>query len=298
MDLTSILCPTDFSEASVHAAQQAGSIAGYYGSRITALHVITPMALAATGAATSTEEAAEVERARQRVEAQFGAATRAGLDVKVLVDVGSPAKLILERAAGLPAGLVVMGTHGASGFEHLILGSVTEKVLRKATCPVLTVPPRVQSTSRIPFARVLCAVDFSEASLGATQYASSLAQESGAGLTLLHVLEWPWGEPPAPRFEELPLEQALPLAEFRRYCMTSAEKRLESLIPEDFPGSRAAARVCSGTPHAQILSVAAEEQSDLIVIGVRGRSAMDLAFFGSTANHVVRGATCPVLTLR
>jgi nucleotide-binding universal stress UspA family protein len=64
-------------------------------------------------------------------------------------------------------------------------------VLRKARCPVLTVPPRAQATSRLPFRRVLCAIDFSEASLGALQFAASLIQESGAALTLLHVLEWP-----------------------------------------------------------------------------------------------------------
>lgn len=58
------------------------------------------------------------------------------IHLDVLIDVGQPAGLILERAANLPADLVVMGTHGTSGFQHLLLGSVTEKVLRKATCPV------------------------------------------------------------------------------------------------------------------------------------------------------------------
>ena len=75
--------------------------------------------------------------------------------------------MILDRAASLPADLIVMGTHGAGGFQHLVLGSVTEKVLRQAACPVLTVPPRAQATSRLPFSRLLCAVDFSDVSLAA-----------------------------------------------------------------------------------------------------------------------------------
>ena len=81
-------------------------------------------------------------------------------------------------------------------------------MLRKATCPVLTVPARAQATSQLPFRRLLCAVDFSEWSLEALKLAVSFAQESGAALTLLHVLEWPWHEPPPPVFDDLPIAQA------------------------------------------------------------------------------------------
>ena len=116
------------------------------------------------------------------------------------------------RSSRSPAAdLIVMGTHGRGGFQHLVLGSVTERVLRRAVCPVLTVPPRAQSTSRLTFRRLLCAIDFSESSMAALRFALSLAQESEARLTMLHVLEWPWEEPPPPRLEELPVEQAAAL---------------------------------------------------------------------------------------
>ena len=78
----------------------------------------------------------------------FSRAAAAGIDVDALVEVGTPATCIVETATRAHASLVVMGTHGASGFEHLVLGSVTEKVVRKAPCPVLTVPPRAQATSK------------------------------------------------------------------------------------------------------------------------------------------------------
>ena len=191
-----------------------------------------------------------------------------------------------------------MGTHGASGFEHLVLGSVTEKVLRKASCPVLTVPPAAQATSRLPFRHVLCAIDFSDSSLAALPLAVSLATESDAALTLLHVLDWPWEEPPPPVIEELPFQQGVALAEFRRYREAGARKRLESLIPDPLPTSRVTTRLGNGKPHARILQIAAQEQTDLIVIGVHGRNPVDLALFGSTTNQVVRRATCPVLTWR
>ncbi len=160
-------------------------------------------------------------------------------------------------------------------------------------------PPRAQAPSRLPFQRVLCAVDCSDSSLGALQDAFSLAEESGAVLTVLHVLEWPWEEPPPPRLEELPFEQAAALAEYRRYCETTATARLESLVPDSARALRSPViRLRSGKPYVQILDVAAEEHSDLIIVGVRGRKPLDVTLFGSTTNQLVRRARCPVLTLR
>jgi nucleotide-binding universal stress UspA family protein len=297
MKIERILCPADFSDASAHAIEQAIAIAGWYQARVVALHVLSPIALAVPGLTSSGDSMAEtaVEHLRRDTAALFGAATAAGIGVDVLVDAGQPARQILDRAATLPA----MGTHGTSGFEHVVLGSVTEKVLRSATCPVLTVPPRAQAMCRLPFKRLLCAVDFSDSSLTAVQYACSLAQESDASLTLLHVLEWPWEEPPPPVLQELPFEQAAALAEFRRYCEKSAVARLDSLVPEYAPaGHRPVARLSNGKPYVQIVEIAAEERSDLIVMGVRGRGALDMTLFGSTTNQVVRRAKCPVLTLR
>ena len=303
MDIKRILCPIDFSDASAHAIDQAVVIAGWYKARITALHVCSPMLLSVPGLGMSGRgEAAgdtDTERLRNEAAAHCEAATTAGIGLDVLIDIGQPAGHILERANSLPADMIVMGTHGTTGFAHLVLGSVAEKVLRKATCPVLTVPPRAQTTSRLPFKRLLCAVDFSDSSLTALQYALSLALESEAGLTILHVLEWPWEEPPPPWLEELPIAQGFALAEYRRYCEKSATARLESLVPDRVRASRPpATRLRNGKPYVEILHVAIEENSDLIIIGVRSRNPLDVSLFGSTANQVVRRATCPVLTLR
>jgi nucleotide-binding universal stress UspA family protein len=291
MKVARILCPVDFSDASSHAIALSSLVAGYYGASMTALHVVTPVAISLS------EEAGEIARLRRLATEECGAATAKGVALDVLVAVGAPAAVILDRAASLPADLIVMGTHGTSGFQHLVLGSVTEKVLRRAACPVLTVPPRAHAASQLPFRRVLCAVDFSDASLDAVGSALSLAGQSGSALTLLHVIEWPWGEPPPPHMEELPAAQRAALAEFRRYLEESARKRLESLLPASAP-FRCEARLRNGKAYVQILDVAAEERADLIVMGVRGRSPVDLAVFGSTTNQVVRQAPCPVLMLR
>ena len=298
VSINRVLCPIDFSESSTHALEQAAAIASWYKARLIALHVYGPL-VPVPGLPVDRAPDSELQRSCNETSLFVESVLGSGTAVDVVVDVGHSVRAILERADRLPADLIVMGTHGASGFERLLLGSVTEKILRKATCPVLTVPPRAHITSRLPFARVLCAVDFSEWSVAAVELASSVAQQSGATLELLHVVEWPWEEPPAPLFADLPREQAAALLEFRRYVTATATRRLESLVPAETRDRCAmTTKICHGKPYVEILRVAAETATDLIVLGVHGRKLIDVAMFGSTTNHVVRRATCPVVTLR
>ena len=296
-----ILCPVDFSAVSHHAIDHAVAIARWYKASITGLHVCNPMFMPVPGLPAAEERVTEVELKRVHAEtlACFESARATGVSVDVLIDIGPAAHQILDRAATLPANLIVMGTHGTSGFEHLVLGSVTEKVLRKAPCPVLTVPPRAEAASGAPFRRLLCAVDFSDWSLTALELACSLAQESHAGLTIVHVIEWPWHEPPPPQLSDMPPEQAAALAEYRRYLEQSATARLKALTSDGVPDQcPTTLRIVHGKSYVEILRVAAEDHADLIVAGVHGRNAIDLMLFGSTTNQLVRHATCPVLTLR
>jgi nucleotide-binding universal stress UspA family protein len=290
VEIHRILCPSDFSEASAHAVDQAIVLADGYKAKIIALHAVSPL--------TSAVEATVMDECHDRLRACFDRAMKAGIAVDVEIALGLPIHRILDRASSLAADVIVMGTHGTSGFERFMLGSVTEKVLRKATCPVLTVPPRAHATSRLPFKQLLCAVDFSDASAVAVEWALSLAQTSDARVTLLHVLEWPWHEPPAPDMSQLPREQGEALMAFRHYTEGSANHRLESLLPQKVTAPQATTRLRNGKPWAEILDVARDEHSDLIVMGVRGRNPVDLTLFGSTANQVVRMASCPVLTLQ
>jgi nucleotide-binding universal stress UspA family protein len=184
-----------------------------------------------------------------------------------------------------------MGTHGLSGFERFMLGSVAEKVLRKATCPVMTVPPASVTATKIPYARLLCPVDFSDSSLAALRFAYSLAQEANANLTILHVFDWPVDD-------ELLVER-FDASEFRRHVEEGARKRLEALVTEEVrQWCTPSTKMAYGKPYREILAEAEREGADLIVIGVRGRNPLDVTVFGSTTNQVVRRASCPVLTLR
>lgn len=294
-NIRQILCPIDLSDPSRHALDHARVLAQWYKARITVLHVCNPIVTSADFAvigmvppAVLTEP--ERESARQQVLECIGGQHMADMDV--FIDSGQAVSGILARASALPADLIVIGTHGIGGFEHLLLGSVTEKVLRKAACPVLTVPPRPRTTSKLPFKRLLCPVDFSEPSLAALELALSLAQEGSADLTILHVFERSADEEPL-------ANRPIVAPEYLREVETEFTARLHALVPRNVGGScRPQARTSHGKPYREILGIATEDRADLIVMGVHGRNALDLMLFGSTTNQIVRRATCPVLTLR
>ena len=296
--LTRILCPIDFSDASRHALEHALVVAQWYEASIVGLHVFNPayapvggIGLPQDGGTVFASPAAS-SRLRIQLDEAFAAAVAAGVQVETVVEEGSPTEQILGGIGRHRADLIVMGTHGVSGFERLLLGSVTEKVVRKAGCPVLTVPPRAQSRSRLPFRRILCPIDFSPPSAAALARALSMAQEAEAELLLLHVLEWPIGREPA----ALP---AFNLAEFHVFREQEAAAELERIIPLSVRDwCTPSTHLVHGKPYEQILAMAGDRGVDLIVIGVHGRGALDVALFGSTTNQVIRGARCPVLTIR
>ena len=296
-----ILCPIDFSDGSQHAIQYATALARLHKSVLTVLHVAPApfMTPALPSLDRSATDVAEIRRLGAEAATLFESATQAGIKVEVLIESGQPARQILTRAAAVPADVIVLGTHGASGFEHLMLGSVAEKVLRKATCPVFTVPPHAQFTTGAMFKKLVCAVDFSEWSLAALDEACALAGDARGSVTAVHVIEWPWHEPPAPHLEGLPPEQAAALLDYRRYMETMAKSRLDAVTEDVGRGRcRIETRVAHGKPYAELLCAVEREHADLIVIGVHGRSALDVFFFGSTTHQIVRRAPCPVLTLR
>lgn len=107
--------------------------------------------------------------------------------IETVVREGAAAAEIAQEATRINADLLVIGTHGRSGFERLLLGSVAEKVLRKATCPVMTVPGRLPDAGPadpVLFKRILCPVDFSQSSLHALKYATSMPSAYDSGMTI------------------------------------------------------------------------------------------------------------------
>jgi nucleotide-binding universal stress UspA family protein len=292
--ITRVLCAVDFSEISQHALDHAAAIAHWYQAQLTLLHAFVtvptmdgpPLVLA-----DANRESVE-ESIRQM-------AVRVPADVHVDVRVEQAEHVhneILHHLAVTGADLLVLGTHGRSGFQRLFLGSVTEKVIRKATRPTLVVPPRapdVPPDAPVQFKRILCAIDFSDSSLSALGYALNLAKEADAHLTLLHVIEMP------PELRENPMAPDFDIDRIHAAAQAEALRRLRDLIPEQARTyATVETAVVEGGAYRCVLRRAAEEQADLIVMGVHGRSPLDLLVFGSTTHHVIRTATCPVLIVR
>lgn len=198
-----ILCPIDFSVVSRRALDHAIALARWYDARLSVLHVhqlsipvyrvpcVGPEALQPI-VLTDLERQQLLEQLDTYVVADRAATA---LEIETLLDetVNVP-EAILSRVLSTSVDLIALGTHGRSGFERLVLGSIAEKVLRKACCPVLTVPPHAPGAvprDILSMQRILCPVDFSRSSGRALEYAASLAQEAHARLSVLHVLELP-----------------------------------------------------------------------------------------------------------
>ena len=289
-----IVCPLDFSEVSEEALRQATELARWYGATITALYVWPTIPMGAIAAHSPVPPTHLDEHSRRDLTRELaGMVKRSGLaaaQVRALVVEGDPATEILRLAADHGADLLVMGTRGRSGLKRWILGSVTESVLRRAPCPVLTVTTRARAhVSPAQLRTIVCAVDFSEASLRAVEYGFSLAQEKRARLVLLHVVTGLGN----------PADEALFLSpDFATRVKEDALARLRSLVPERADDwSIPEARVGVGRADIEILRLARERSADLVVMGAQRRQGFDGLFSASTIRTVASKADCPVLAV-
>jgi nucleotide-binding universal stress UspA family protein len=282
--ISRILCPIDFSPGSEEVLAKAAALARYHEATLTVLHVASRAPVPAGPTPGRRQPLRELWL--QRLRAFTGLLREAQEGVAIAVREGEPVRRILEEAEVGRADLIVMGTRGRSGVSRLLLGSVAEAVLRRASCPVLTVPrpalDRSVPSNRPSFGRILCPIDFSETSLAALDYGLSLAQEAQGTAILLHV------------FEDGPAAAA-GLASPAR---TSLSRDMIRLVP---PGVHEwcsiETRLATGVPGDEILRVAMEDEVDLIAMGAPRQSERGWGL-DSTAGRVIREAPCPVMTLR
>jgi nucleotide-binding universal stress UspA family protein len=292
LKISRILCPIDFSEYSVTAYDYAQSLAWHYKATLLLEHItesLTPM-YPYYAFPTAYIDISEQLRAHaeQQLQEFAKAHSRHGVQPECSVHEGAVANVILDLAEAQAVSLIVMGTHGLRGIERVMLGSVTDKVLRKAHCPVLAVRKPVHdlvTQAGVPDVirpqRILCCTDFSDQSEQALEYAVSLAIEYGSELTLLHVLE--------------SVADSADIQNEIAKAMESLEKRIS---PETRRDCKTKTLVRIGKPYQQIIEIALESQTDLVIMGVRGRNALDTAVFGSTTYRVVQLGPCPVLVVQ
>ncbi len=292
LTLSRVLCPTDFSEVSTKAEAYATALAEHYGASLHLLHVDPPMPIMAPYGEIPVDVRLFEEQREQALADLAAAGDRAraaGVDTTTSVRGGHPAREILTVIEEQTADLLVLGTHGRGGVEHLLLGSVAEKIVRKAPCPVMVVPPAAHPESGVLFKRILCPVDGSVASAAAVAFALSLARETDGDVVLLQVVE------PVPASGEF---GALDAAEYRRIGEAHAQTVLSAAVSAEVRAwCRVREVIAHGKPSERILDAATAERADVIVMGVRGRGAIDVLAFGSTTNDVIRRSACPVLAV-
>jgi nucleotide-binding universal stress UspA family protein len=276
MELRQILCPVDFSGLSAAALRYASLLARCGNARLVAAYAqsFSPPPYFTEG------QVGELERQfhdafqgaeaalRRFVDAELGTDAGPGTEVKVVEAM--PVDGILRLSRDIKADLVVMGTHGRSGVNRLMLGSVAERVLRESEVPVLTV--RGDTAAAVaPPKNILCPVNNTPAAREALSMAAHLARCFGGNIVAVHVKEGHAGHGIGDLCAWVP-------DEIRSHCT------IRELTRE-------------GEAAEQIVALARETPCDLLVIGARHRRFFDSTVLGSTTARVVRHAPCPVLTV-
>ena len=302
-----ILVPTDFSDTSRFAVSRACALARRFDAEIHLVNVLPlldlgPVATEMPAVSRMDLEEKWVRAARDELDA-LARESRVTVRVTSEVTRGHPFVEIVRYARAHQIDLIVMGTHGRGAVEHMLLGSVAERVVRKAPCPVLTVrlpehsfrlpgseeqqDPRTDAPApataplgtgdaAMTVERILFPTDFSDTAAYARGHAQELAGRFHASLHLLHVV-------------------SDPVSQDWAGGVSKVEERLGEL---SFGGIDTRRATRSGHVFVEIVRYAADEEIDLIVMGTHGHGPVAHLLLGSVADKVVRKAPCPVLTVR
>ena len=282
MNLSLILHPLDYSAGAKPALARALALAKWHGADLHVLHVRSRRR------GMDGEEPAHA-RLREFVEERNPQAAK----FETVILAGDPVTAVADYARHTSPDLLVVDKHGRRTSTLWRAGVFAKKLARLVACPTLTVPEGhdvVNSTPGISFRDILCATDFSPASIAALNQALVLAQQSGGRLTVLHVLD---GFPYETVYSGA---RAFKLVGEYRGLVAQVSRRLRDAIPQDaLNWCDLQTRVVSGVPHRTILSTAVEVKPDLIVMGLPERSAFDTIAMGSTTGPVIRRTQYPVL---
>ncbi|MCF8144092.1 MAG: universal stress protein [Deltaproteobacteria bacterium] len=295
--LKKILCTTDFSDFSNYAIPYAIRLAKEFNAKLYVCHVVDITPVAAYDEAVVQwvdQQKALTEYAQEQLNQLIG---EPALDVEQLVLEGHPVDDITRIAKEKHVDLAIAATHGRSGLKRMILGSVTERLIKTLPCPLMSIrsPETVVgslSDQEIRMNKILVGCDFSADSLLAFEYALSLAQEFQSELHLVHVIE-------PPIYKQLFKQDVKPSEDLRESIREPLDAMLNKMIPEEASHwCRHTTALLAGQPHEELIQYALINHMDLIVLGIRGHRLVETLLVGSTTDRVIRQAQCPVLSVR
>jgi len=296
INFNNILCVTDLSELSATALSSGVALAKEFNAKLFVCHIVDLSTTAAYGDiifAPLELQNKTIGYTHEQLERMM---QNQDIDWEPLVTAGHPPDEISKFVAMHQIDLVVSATHGRSGLKRVFLGSVTERLMRILPCPLLIarsledVDTNIMGRS-LQFKKILVGCDFSSYSELAFQYGLSLAQDFESELHLVHVIE-------TPLYKDILKVSAGPGAAPEKTLHDPLNEKLSKLIPEEsIVWCRPKTVLLAGRPYEEIIKYSLLNSIDLIVLGIRGRSLIEVLLTGSTTDRVSRQSPCPVLSV-
>lgn len=273
-----ILVPTDLSDFAKAAVRWAAMLQKRFNSRVTLLYAdepYFPMDILMGSRGPTADAASYTQFIHRELASLVSSHFPQDSPVETLVVEDEPVRAVVDSAAKLDADLVVMATHGRRGWRRALLGSVTESVVHRTRCAVMSIPPEDVGHGEPEIRRILCPVNFLPIGREALEVAVDLAVAFGADLTVLHVAD-AIDEP----------------------FLSDVERSFAAWIE---PALRHRCRyiqvVERGDAPRGVLEIAESERADLIVLGAQHRRFSDSTVVGTTTERVIRFSKRPVMTV-
>ena len=279
LEIKRILVPTDLSPQSIGALQYARFFAEHFSATLTLLN-IEPIVFPVEDAGANIQvyvatRPDHIAALRDEVKAYADSALQ-GFPYAIATDIGDPVPVILDKEHDLPADLVIMATHGLRGWRRLILGSVTERVIRAGDCPVLSVNRKEERPrTSDPIRNILCPINFSDVARASVEYASQLAAALESELVIVHVVE----------------------PDSRARARTSTPDVRGWIVPAVQNRCTYREIVLRGGAVERVLDCAEDIGADLIVAGAQHKRFRGEMVIGTTTEGLVRSAHVPVLSV-
>jgi len=296
LQIRNVLVAIDFSAPSLEAIEAALPLIKHFGADLHLVHVFEPdypaSSMVAIPLVVPELEVGEGVRRLRDVAEDYSVPLRRE---NIHAIKGRPFEEICRLAQEIDIDLIVIATRGNTGLKHLLLGSTAERVIRYSPCPVLVVrgsdskkkPARQLAT----FRKILVPVDFSDCSMKGLEYAKKLAREFRAKLILLH---------------SIALQYYVASDEYARYDLPllleqideAAKQQMRDLVQQtNWNGVEVETSIEIGHAGQEICAEATQHNAGLIAISTHGRTGFKHVLLGSTAEYVVRHASCPVLVV-
>ena len=281
--IQNILVPVDFSEASKRAVNYGLSLALEFKSRLILAHI-------------AHYDPAAYDKAKSDLMELIPPDCRDPLTFEIIVKSGDVRSELMGIVQDKEIDLVIMGTRGRSYFERMLLGSVTDRMLRKLHVPILTVshldPEReIHTPGPVPLRKILYATDLANGSEEGLKFSIRLAHGLDTSLLVAHVVQFADGA-----FHGI--EPAAFSADYANEIRARAEERLNRLVALVSDGSvPISTALAEGVPYETVNRLAEQYKADLIIINLQNKGLLERAVLGATAERVIRTATAPVLSL-